>query len=102
MKVKVSIIYACVFLFAAQVVAQHKHNGKVSSIQVEMLGAHNLIGLSFDQRFTESDRGFGYKAGVGVGYSKDSWKFVPFKYNTWGGFPNQTIVSVPVQLNFIC
>ncbi|MDO5523772.1 MAG: hypothetical protein Q4G48_06980 [Bacteroidia bacterium] len=101
MKLKLCIFYACIFLFATHVAAQQEYTGKTSSIQVEMLGAHNLMGVSFDQRFMESNHGLGYKVGIGVGYSKDSWKFIPFKFNTWGGFPNQTIVSVPIQLNYL-
>ncbi len=100
MKLKIAIFSMCALFFATQVQAQ-QHQSKHSTLQIELLGAYNLAGISFDRRFTESQDGLGYKVGIGVGYSKNSWKFVPFKFDTWGGFPNQTIVSLPLQLNYL-
>lgn len=101
MKIKTYIISICALFIITQATAQQKYNDKHSSIQIEMLGTHNLIGVSFDERFTESNHGLGYKVGIGAGYSKGNWKFIPFKYDTWGWFPDQNIVSIPIQLNYL-
>ena len=40
-------------------------------INLELLGVHNLVGVSFDSRFNENSK-FGYKAGLGYGYASST------------------------------
>lgn len=58
-------------------------------------------GISLDQRFSDNYSGLGFKGGIGVGYANAPWIFIPFKYSSWGSFPKNEIVSVPLQLNYL-
>ena len=40
-------------------------------INLELLGVHNLVGVSFDSRFNENSK-FGYKTGLGYGYASST------------------------------
>ncbi len=51
-------------------------------VNVEFLGAHNLVGLSFDSRFSEDSK-YGFKIGVGYGY-EDSQSSMGFNIEFGG------------------
>ena len=99
MKSKIGLVFLCIALFFSNVAKAQLNN--TSTVQVEILGAYNLAGVSFDQRFWDNYSGLGFKAGIGVGYANPPWTFVPFKYTSWGSFPKNEIVSVPLQLNYL-
>ena len=42
------------------------------SINLELLGVYNLVGISFDSRFSENSK-FGYKIGLGYGYENSTY-----------------------------
>lgn len=98
---KVQILFILFFTSLSPLFSQKYMYSKPTSVQLELLGSYNMVGVSFDRRFSNSYSGFGYKVGLGIGYSKDKLKFIPFKFDTWGGFPNQTILSVPLQVNYL-
>ncbi|NLX67748.1 MAG: hypothetical protein GXZ19_13485 [Bacteroidales bacterium] len=99
MNSQIRILFLCICLFFSILAKSQLNN--TSTLQVEILGAYNLAGVSLDQRFSDDYAGLGFKAGVGVGYVNSPWTFIPFKYNTWGGFPKNEIVSVPLQINYL-
>jgi hypothetical protein len=99
MNSKIGFAFLCIGLFFSTVAKSQLNN--TSTLQVEILGVYNLAGVSFDQRFLDNYSGLGFKAGIGVGYANAPWTFIPFKYSSWGSFPKNEIVSVPLQLNYL-
>ena len=60
------IILFTLFAFGLTVIAQTPRH-----INLELLGVYNLVGVSFDSRFSETSS-FGYKVGIGYGYEKSN------------------------------
>lgn len=81
--------------------ATSKITNSTTTVQVELLGTYNLAGVSYDQRFSDEYKGFGFKVGIGAGYANAPWTFIPFKYNSFGSFPKNEIVSIPLQVNYL-
>jgi len=77
------------------------------------LGVHNLIGFSFDSRFSNNSR-FGYKIGLGYGFEKSKnysgWMYefggknAEFRASPIGFLRNQLLknaVSIPLSVYFL-
>jgi len=60
---KYIIILSMLFAFGLIAEAQTPRH-----INLELLGAYNMVGFSFDSRFSENSR-FGYRVGIGYGFS---------------------------------
>lgn len=83
------------------------------SINLELLGVHNLIGISYDSRFSNISR-FGYKIGVGYGFEKSQnysgWMYefgsknADFRTSPIGFLRNQLLknaVSIPLSIYYL-
>lgn len=83
------------------------------SVNLELLGVHNLIGLSFDSRFSNTSH-FGYKIGLGYGFEKSQnssgWMYefngsnADFRTSPIGFLRNQLLrnaVSIPVSVYYL-
>lgn len=83
------------------------------SVNLELLGVHNLIGLSFDSRFSNSSN-FGYKIGAGYGFeiseSYNGWMYefggenANFRTSPIGFLRNQLLknaVSMPLSIYYL-
>lgn len=83
------------------------------SVNLELLGVHNLIGFSFDSRFSNISR-FGYKIGVGYGFEKSQnysgWMYefggknADFRTSPIGFLRNQLLknaVSIPLSIYYL-
>jgi len=83
------------------------------SINLELLGVHNLVGVSFDSRFNENGK-FGYKIGLGYGYESstyvDGWsieingKSAAFRTSPVGYLRDLSlthVVSLPVSAYYL-
>lgn len=83
------------------------------SLNLELLGVHNLIGFSFDSRFSNISH-FGYKIGVGYGFEKsqnyNGWMYefggknADFRTSPIGFLRNQLLknaVSMPLSIYYL-
>lgn len=72
------------------------------SINFEVWGVYNLVGISFDSRFNETSR-FGYKAGIGYGYEqeneKGTFRTAPVGYLR--GISLNHVISVPLNIYYL-
>lgn len=71
-------------------------SAQTKSVNLELLGANGLAGISFDARF-KGNYGFGYSVGLGYGFSSTNIDFA----ETAGrdGVNHQAVV--PVELNYL-
>ena len=83
------------------------------SVNVELLGVHNLVGVSFDSRFKENSK-FGYKIGIGYGYENSTYsdgamyefggKNAAFRTSPVGFLRSQllkNVVSFPLNIYYL-
>jgi hypothetical protein len=84
------------------------------SINVELLGVYNLVGVSFDSRFSAKSN-FGYKIGIGYGYEKSEssrgWMYgfggdndVAFRTSPIGflrGLCMKNAISLPLNIYYL-
>lgn len=105
---KTILIFSTLCLLSAALVAQTPR-----SVNVELLGVYNMVGVSFDSRFTETSK-FGYKVGVGYGYenshSTQGWsmqmggKDAQFRTSPVGylrGLILKQAVSIPMNVYYL-
>ncbi|MDR0811015.1 MAG: hypothetical protein LBN23_01890 [Paludibacter sp.] len=82
-------------------------------INAELLGVYNLVGVSFDSRFSANSH-FGYKVGLGYGYEKSKytqgWMYefggrdADFRTSPIGYLRNlllQNVVSLPLNVYYL-
>lgn len=85
-------ILLLVFLAAPHTtMAQQKENTQ-KSVYAEILGASNLIGVSYDSRL-KPDSPWGYRVGLGYTYSKN--------YGLFSGSASLKGVDIPLEANYL-
>lgn len=62
------------------------------SINFQLLGSNNGVGFNYDARFKKGSA-WGYRAGLGFGYTKSEWFF--------GVSESTRIYSVPLGINYL-
>ncbi|MBR1594704.1 MAG: hypothetical protein IJ659_08035 [Alloprevotella sp.] len=85
-----AIVFAAVVSSGA--VAQQATEAPGRSIYLELLGASNGVGVSYDARF-KTDSPWGYRIGLGYTYSKE--------YSMFSGSKSLRGPDVPLEINYL-
>ena len=93
------LVTILLLLFTFQQAKSQLNN--TATVRLDLLGESGLAGVTFDQRFSENYKGWGYRAGIGMGFANAPWTFVPFNYAGFVSFPKQQMMALPLQINYL-
>lgn len=86
------VVIILLFLIATLSVSAGVPQSK-KSVQLELFGASNLVGLTYEQRFSANNK-WGYGIGLAFAYSKSSSFIFDYSSSTTG-------YAVPLQINYL-
>ena len=73
---------------------EETHPSPYQSLSLELFGAHNTVGINYDRRLS-GDHGWGFRVGVGYGYSERISILVgSYTYSIHG-------VAAPLEINYL-
>jgi hypothetical protein len=86
------VTLAAIISLTATAQEENKQEQANQSLSVELLGAHNVIGVNYDKRL-KSANGLGYRIGLGYCYS-ESYSLLHDNSELHG-------IAVPLELNYL-
>ena len=91
-KKKITWLSGCLLLAGTLTTSAQETTQHDKSVYFELLGPSLITGINYDARFKKNSP-WGYRAGLGFGYSKSNWFF--------GDAQSTRAYSIPLEVNYL-